>query len=226
MIAQAYALQTFKDPTNHEAAQKAERYFKEALTIGNEAHIHAYYAGFLYAQNRSAESIVEWECALQSSQPNEATAPRVLAMGSVIPCIQEEITFFSVFVSTPQLMSHCSLVFAYQQQNNRTQAEAHLHKLTEAIKSCEPLHNHYSLLGYAHKALGNTQESYEAFKKACEIFPTQPYFPEYTLAKKNMLEQEQLLVTQKSSAPPDPSSSPSNAQSVWHALSLSIPDPH
>ena len=216
-LAQAYSLSAFKNPTNHEAAQKAEKYFREALTISNEASIHTYYAGFLYTQKRSTEAIEEWERALQSPKANEEINPRILAIGSVIPCIQEEIKFLRVFRSTSHLLAHCSLVIAYQQQSNLPKAQYHLTQLTEAINTHEPTHTNYSLLGYAHKALGNPKEAHTAFKKAYELYPTQPHAPEYTLAKKNMLEQEQLLARNASgeaAAIYDPSSTPTITQTA------------
>ena len=65
--------------------------------------------------------------------------------------------------------------------------------------------------------MGNTQEAYAAFKKAYELYPTQPHAPEYTLAKKNMLEQEQLLARNASGEPAaisNPSSTPTITQTA------------
>ena len=226
-LAQAYALQAFKDPTKDEATQAADRYYKEALTVSDNALTHTYNAGFHYTQQRFSEAIEEWERALQSPKANEVIVPRILAIGSVIPCIQEEITFLRVFRSISHLLTHCSLVIAYQQQSNLPKAQSHLTQLTEAINTHEPAHTHYSLLGYAHKELGNTKEALAAFQKAYELYPTQPHAPEYTLAKKNMLEQEQLLLlslkaSNGATTASDPSAAPSSVTQISLVASSDI----
>ena len=217
-LAQAYALKAIQGSKNNEEVQAANKHYDKALGISEEASIHTYYAGFLYTQKEFPKAIEEWECALRSPTANEEIFPQILAIGSVIPCIQEEIRSLLIFSSIVKLLAHCSLVIVYQQQNNLPKAQSHLTQLIRSINThAEPAHTHCSLLGYAHRAMGNTQEAYAAFKKAYELYPTQPHAPEYTLAKKNMLEQEQLLARNASGEPAaisNPSSTPTITQTA------------
>ena len=90
-LAQAYALKAIQGSKNNEEVQAANKHYDKALGISEEASIHTYYAGFLYTQKEFPKAIEEWECALRSPTANEEIFPQILAIGSVIPCIQEEI---------------------------------------------------------------------------------------------------------------------------------------
>jgi len=182
LLAQGYALQA-QDDSTISTTEHIEYYFKEALITQEEANIHLFYGGFLFLQQRNHEAIECWEKTLLAPQPNKPIFPRHLALGTILPPIQQEIRALGIFRSTPQLLAHFSLVYVYQKQGNQEKAQYHLEQLTSTIEALEPFHTHYSLLGHARLCLGLYQDAAEAFAIGAALYET--IFPgkEYTLAE-------------------------------------------
>jgi tetratricopeptide (TPR) repeat protein len=207
LLAQAYALQGLHGTAG--ASVDAERSFNEALAMQQEASIYLYYGGFLFLQQRTAEAIKAWENALQAPKAAEITCLRHLAIGTVLPPLQHEIKTLHVFRSSPTLLAHFSLVYAYQQQGNQEKAELHFEQLSNAMAELELFHTHYSLYGHAFYCLGDYQSASWSFRLANEIYEINTPGKSYTLAKVNQqvclsrimgagcLYQEHLAVSEK-----------------------------